>query len=73
MCALVRLAGLVGTQTLNHVQRMRHGFDAAGIDAVHLGDQSEDVGEIGRITRALFGGDREPGEVGDLIDIGTVQ
>lgn len=53
-------------------ERVRGRVDAGDIDAAQLLDVPEDVSELGAEALFLLGGQLEPGEVGDVVDVEIV-
>ena len=72
-CALVGLGHLVGAQPLDGVERVGHGRDVAGVGRIELFDEGEDVGEVTAVGRHVGLVQLEPGEVRDVLDLGTLQ
>src|SRR5690606_15306385 len=67
------LADVVGPQAQRHLGDVGHGRDALDVDLAEDGDVGEDLLELAGEPVANVGGEAEPGEGGDLVDLGGAQ
>lgn len=73
LLALVGFGHFVRAQAQLGLGRMRHGFNAGGIDGIHLLYEPEYPRERFGIRTCFLGGDPQPSEVGDFPDLGCIK
>src|SRR5207244_8593305 len=56
-------------QPQHHILRMRHRYDACGIDCAHLTDHVENPSELPLQIDRFGGGQFNPGKVGNVADV----
>jgi hypothetical protein len=69
LVSLIRLRDGVFTHALLNIQCVRHGYDALGIDSLHLFDQVEDAVQLDAGFFGFFVAYAQAGQSGDVKNI----